>query len=31
MPDTILIDLDGTLFPTDQEIFTHTYFRELTK
>ena len=29
MLDTILIDLDGTLFPTDQETFTQTYFREL--
>ena len=31
MLDTILIDLDGTLFPTDQETFTQTYFRELIK
>lgn len=31
MLNTILIDLDGTLFPTDQDSFVHTYFRELTK
>ena len=27
----VLFDLDGTLLPMDQEIFTSAYFAELTK
>lgn len=29
MIDTILLDMDGTLLPVDNETFTHTYFKLL--
>lgn len=31
MIDTILLDLDGTLMPIDQDIFTKAYFSEMLK
>lgn len=31
MINTILFDLDGTLLPMDQEVFTKEYFRLLTQ
>ena len=31
MIKTILFDLDGTLLPMDQEVFTKSYFAELAK
>ena len=29
MINTILLDMDGTLLPVDNETFTHTYFKLL--
>lgn len=29
MITTILFDLDGTLLPTDQDLFVKTYFKQL--
>ncbi len=31
MTDTVLFDMDGTILPMDQSIFTAAYFKELTK
>lgn len=31
MKKAVLFDLDGTLLPMDQEVFTHTYFKLLTE
>lgn len=31
MIDTILLDLDGTLMPIDQDTFTKAYFAEMLK